>query len=775
MSDFLSAVLHPARARTSGRAGWVSVVGLVLVPLLVGGLLVWALWRPDQRLSRIEAAVVNLDQPVTVNGQTVPLGRQLAAGLVTSSGALTAGSAGTSGASGVSSSSAAAVSAPPAPAATSTAAASPAAANVSGHSSTTNFTWVVTSASDAAAGLADGRYATVVTIPAGFSAAATSVGTDPATAHQATIDIATSPRSRPVDGAVAQAVTSTAVRVLSSQLTTTYLQNVFVGFDTLHGSLQQAATGASQLASGASGVSSGATSLSGGASQLASGLGQLAGGASSASSGATALSSGVTRLAAGASTLATGLDQLAAGASSAARQAQAGVPGAQQLASGLDGLAAGVNGTGGLAQGTSQLAAGSAGLRQGLAGFGQTVTELAQHCAAAVPGACAELEAYVDAKATPTTPSATTPPNLAYLDGVAAQVAVGAASLDQAMNQGVGTTPAIASGVTALAAGGRQLADGVAASATGLQQLAGAVQQSAAGAQQLASGAQQSASGASSLASGVASLATGARQSSDGAASLASGASSLASGAGSLGGGASSLASGLGTAAGKVPGYSTSQADNLAQVVANPVVTGGAATTDLFGGGSVPFFLVVALWLGGLATFVVLGATAPRVVGSTRSSLRLALTSFAPGALVGAVQGLALTAVMAGALSLSPGGWVAFAVVSALAGVAFAAVNQGLVAAFGGAGRFVSVVVGVVGLATAVVSTVPRLLDAVAGVLPITPARDALQGVVTGGGTGGPVALLVVWAVVGIALTTAAIGRRRVVPAGRLARWVRAA
>ena len=82
MSDFLSAVLHPTRARTTGRAGWVTLVGLVLVPLLVGGLLVWALWEPDQRLSRIEAAVVNLDQPVTVNGQTVPLGRQLAAGLV---------------------------------------------------------------------------------------------------------------------------------------------------------------------------------------------------------------------------------------------------------------------------------------------------------------------------------------------------------------------------------------------------------------------------------------------------------------------------------------------------------------------------------------------------------------------------------------------------------------------------------------------------------------------------------------------------------------------
>ncbi len=39
-----------------------------------------------------------------------------------------------------------------------------------------------------------------------------------------------------------------------------------------------------------------------------------------------------------------------------------------------------------------------------------------------------------------------------------------------------------------------------------------------------------------------------------------------------------------------------------------------------------------------------------------------------PGALVGVVQGLVLTAAMAKALDLTPGGWVAFAALAALAG-----------------------------------------------------------------------------------------------------------
>lgn len=727
MGEFLHAVLHPERARPA-RPGWLSAVGLVLVPLLIGGLLVWSLWQPDERLDRIQAAVVNQDEPVEVQDQTVPLGRQLAAALVTAGGAEA-----TAGASG------------------------------------SNFTWVVTSADDAAAGLGDGRYATVVTIPADFSAAATSSGTDPANARRATIDIATSERSRPVDAAVSQVVTSTAVRVLSSQLTTTYLENLFVGFDTLRGHLGDAADGAAQLASGATQVGDGATALASGAGELASGADQLASGASSLASGAASLSSGVGRLASGTSSLASGLDQLAAGTSAAAAEARAGAPGAQELAAGLDQLAAGVTvGTGGqpaLAGVAAGTADGAQALAANLPAALGTLQTLAVACASDA-SQCPALQAALGQLADPASP--------ASLVGAANRVAQGASGIDAALNGGAPGRPAIADSLTALAAGGHRLADGVSSSAAGLDQLAGAIGQSAAAAHQLADGAEASAAGASQLSSGVSSLASGARQSADGVGELATGAAGLATGAAELGGGAGDLADGLGTAADQVPAYSSDEADRLAEVVAEPVAATGAGG-GLFGEAGIPFVLVVALWLGGLATFLVLGATAPRAVGSTRSPLRLALTASVPGAAVGLVQGLALTAAMARALDLTAGGWAAFAAVAALAGVAFAAVNQGLVAAFRGIGRFVAVVVAVVGLATAVVSTTPRLLDAVDGALPLAAARDAMLGVVTGSGVGGAVVLLVLWTAVGLGLTTAAIARRRVVPAGQLARWARAA
>ncbi len=64
------------------------------------------------------AAIVNLDEPVTIDGQMTPLGRQLAAGLVEGSDDLDS-----------------------------------------------NLTWVISNKDDAADGLADGSYQAVITIP----------------------------------------------------------------------------------------------------------------------------------------------------------------------------------------------------------------------------------------------------------------------------------------------------------------------------------------------------------------------------------------------------------------------------------------------------------------------------------------------------------------------------------------------------------------------------------------------------------------------------------
>jgi putative membrane protein len=606
------------RMRSEKRVTWLTIAGILLVPLVIGGLLVWALWNPTERLGDVKAAIVNLDQPVTVSGQTVPLGRQLSAGLI--------------------------------------------------DGKSDNFSWVLTDAKNAASGLADGSYVSVVTIPADFSKAATSASGSAADASQATIDVQTSAESKLVDPAISQAVTSTATSVLNKQLTSTYLENVYVGFNTLHDQIAKAASGATQL-------SGGVAQLATGTRQLSTAAGQLADGASSLSSGISQLSHGVSGLAGGLTTL------------------------QQQVQDPATGLPAS----------TSQLA--------GAAGTASTTLGTATTGINAIMKDCAAV---------------TTP------DAAAICAKLGAQLTD--LNTANAYAKGVASGTAKLAAGMPALTDGIA--------------QSASGAAALASGASQSADGASQLSAGTA--------------QLRDGLSGLTGGADTTNAGAGSLASGLKQASAQLPSYSKADGANLASVAAEPVTQKSAGTSG-FGQSSIPLFGAVALWLGALATFLVLQAVSKRAILTTRASGRITLDGFVPAAVLGALQGVLVAGIMQFALSLDIGHWFGFAGIAALAGIAFAAVNQGLVALFGGVGRFVSMLVVVITLASGIISTVPGFFMSAMQWLPTSAAITAFRGVVesTDGvwrGLGG----LLLWAAFGFALALIAVARRRIVRVAQL-------
>jgi len=620
------------RIRTEKRVTWLTVVGILLVPLVIGGLLVWALWNPTERLSDVKAAVVNLDQPVEVNGQTVPLGRQLSAGLL--------------------------------------------------DRRDDNFDWVLTDAKGAASGLSDGSYVAVVTIPKSFSAAATSQAGKPADVTQATIDVQTSAASKLVDPAISQAVTTTATSVLNKQLTSTYLENVYVGFNTLHDQIAKASSGASQLSSGAAQLASGTHQVADAGAQLATGASGLSSGVSQLSSGVSGLSSGLTQLSGGATSLSGGLSQLESS--------------------------------------TAQLPAQTSQLSTLIGGVGGELADLSSECATA--GGSTDFCTRLARQA-------------ATVNGVTGQ-------------------PGIAAGAAQLAAGMPQLTAGISQSASGAQQLASGLSQSATGAQKLAGGAAQTASGASGL--------------SDGVAQLSAGLPSLASGADQTASGASGLAAGLQQAVKQLPSYSESERKNLASVAAEPVKQ-DAATQSGFGQTSIPLFAAVALWLGALATFLVLQAVSRRSMLTTRASGRIAWDGFVPAAVVGALQGVLVAGIMQFALSLDAGHWFGFAGVAALAGVAFAAVNHGLVALLGGIGRFISMLVVVITLASGIVSTVPAFFNSAMQLLPTSTAITAFRGVVESSddvwrGIGG----LLLWTTFGFVLALIAVARKRIVRIAQL-------
>jgi putative membrane protein len=178
------------RARSRKPITWLTILGILLLPAAVGGILVAALQNPTERLDSMTAAIVNLDEPVTIDDQVTPLGRQLASGLVEGSDELDS-----------------------------------------------NLTWVISNEDDAKEGLADGTYQAVITIPETFSAAATSAGQTIADGEgdpeQATIQVTTPDDGLVADDLITGQIANVAASTLGTMLSEATLENVLVGFTTI--------------------------------------------------------------------------------------------------------------------------------------------------------------------------------------------------------------------------------------------------------------------------------------------------------------------------------------------------------------------------------------------------------------------------------------------------------------------------------------------------------------------------------------------------------------
>ncbi|WP_404435926.1 YhgE/Pip family protein [Microbacterium aerolatum] len=633
------------RARSRKPITLLTILGVLLLPAIIGGILVAALQNPTERLDSMTAAIVNLDEPVTIDDQYTPLGRQLASGLVEGSDDMDS-----------------------------------------------NLTWVISNEEDAADGLADGSYQAVVTIPAEFSAAATSAGQTIAngsgTPEQATIQVTTPDDGLVADDLITSQIASVAASSMGTMLSEATMENVLVGFTTIGDQIGEAASGASELADGARSAADGAAELPDGAAQLADGAAQLGSGASELASGLGTIASGTRDAASGATELGNGLI--------------AGAAGLEAPNSDLNQLAGAAKATAGYTQAAADQTAALA----------KTLGALQATCATS--GAEAAYCASVDAAFTEAQAAAT---SAGTADVYADNVATGVSALPSAL----------ASQLRTAGTGATSLADGL---------------------NQLAAGTDQSATGASALGDGATQL-------SDGATALADGAGELATGLDTLATGTGDLAGGLQTASEQLPSFSDDESTSLASVISDPVTSNAEANT-IFGPTAIPLLAAVALWFGGLASFLVMRAHTARTLTSRRSSATLTLRAFWPAAAIGAGQGVLVALIVQIVASYDAAAWWAFAGTAVLAGVAFAAVNQALVAVFGGIGRWISALVGVVAVATGLISTVPGWLASIGAALPTAPAFTGLIAA-----NGAAVAGLVVWAVLSLIVTTVVVAMRR--------------
>lgn len=644
---------------------------VLLLPALCGALALWSLADRTDRLDVIPAAVVNLDQMVTEGDQPVAAGRLLAAELTQPTSA-----------------------------------------------ENESLDWTLTDADDAAAGLADGSYHAVVTIPEDFSAtiagAARALAGEGA-AEPARIRVTSNDSASALVGILSDQIAQAAAASLGRTLTTTYVEQALGGFTELGLALGEAADGADRLADGAQELADGVAALDEGAADLATGLDGLAGGAGDLSAGVASLDDGADDLAGGARDLAGGARSLASGAGDLAEGAGTVASGAEAFAAGIaaartdaEGLPAQARTLAGVAD---QVATGVGGLAQGLTGIAAT-------CAA--QGGSAQLCASLEAAA------GTAGELAAGAAGVAGGVDGVASGADRMLTELGGQAQRLAGGARGVADGASDLADGAAGLATG--------------AGRLASGAGTLAGGTGRLADGAAQLADGASTAADGARQLADGTSALAAGAPQLADGAAELAAGLAEGAAQVPASADAQAD-LAELVAQPVVAEQARINESPGGATdvAPLVVALGLWIGAFGTFLVREALPRRALAAPVGAGRVAWLGFRGAAGWAVVQAVVLAALLP-LFDVSLASPVAAVLLTGLAALTFVAVVQLLVALWGRTGWVLTVLLLVLQTASlgglVPIDTAPAFFRALHGVLPVPVAVDGLAHLTLGGEVG---------------------------------------
>lgn len=583
--------------------------------------------------------------------------------------------------------------------------------------------WRLSNASRAADLLRTGQVYAVVTIPKDFSKSVSTIsGTDP---ERASITITTDDAHGYVVGQLNQTLATTFTRSVGAVLTTNVVKGLYGGYRTLRTSLLTASQGADDLADGTQSLAGGLTKLAVGQDSIASGANGIASGANQTADGADRLASGLGRAADGAGDAASGASQLSSGVASYIR--------------GVDSLASGLRR---LASSSSRLQQLPDGVQRYTAGVTRSKKALAQVLAA-------------DPTISPRTRAA-----LERIEGGLGELSSNGAALVSGAKGAATVQAAIgssANGAARLSGASSSLRSGASSLAPGLRDLASGIRSSAAGASSLGSGARQLGSGASSLASGATTLADGIRASSTGATKLADG--------------QRSLGSGLATAAGKLPNPTTSQATRIAGVVADPVAAKTVRNhrTDSIGQVAAALLVPIGLWIGALASVLLLGAVRRHLLTTAISTGRLVTGAFARGALLAVGQAVLLVALLQATLRPPLAALPLVLLVSVLAAVAFLALHQLLVAAFGRVGLVISLVllalqsIAAGGLYPIELLSLPY--QAVSPYLPITAAVSALQVVLTGAdpaaAVGGAVAVLAVYGLAAFLLTAAVVARRR--------------
>lgn len=302
------------------------------------------------------------------------------------------------------------------------------------------------------------------------------------------------------------------------------------------------------------------------------------------------------------------------------------------------------------------------------------------------------------------------------LDAASTSVAKGASSLAEGAARVDSGASSLASGAATLADGNAQIASGASSLASGASSLAEGTENLKSGTDSLKSGTatlkdgtstlaekeQSAVEGQQKVADGASNLKDGASQLTEGTEKLASGTDQLNSGASELKDGTSSLQSGLASGVKQVPSLAPTDQAKVADTMSNPVTLShdSLASGRNYGEGMGPFFMCLALWIGGLMLVQTLRVMNNRALASHAPSIRVMLGSWMPFGLVGIAQATLMFVVIKFGLGFEMAHpWLAWLFLCFVA-LIFTGFIHGLTVFLGAPGKLVALVVLILQLVT---------------------------------------------------------------------------
>lgn len=688
--------------RFKGPLPIVGLIFLLLVPSLVGALYLWSNWDPYGKLDQVPVAVVNQDSSVQVEGQKIDAGDRLVAEL----------------------------------------------------QGNPIFDWQFVDQDQAEAGLADGSYYMIVSIPPDFSANLISgAGESP---DRAVIDIFLNDANGYLMELLAASAQNEVEAAIDRAAVGAYFESVFANLDVIKTEVNAAASSATQLGTTSNAALTGMTEISTAISTAKQGSIDQVANLATAKGSSTSLVTGVAAAKAESTALTSGLSTLESTASEVSSGASDVAAGISEAASSLGPAISAVDASiPPLGQSTANVLAATDDTVANFAALNDQVSTLLRDPAiAAAIAANSSLQEQVKG------------------------VQLTSADVTTASNQASQSAEAVNSSFNTL--------DSAAANLSGadLTPLATTAAQVSTGADTVSTGISTASSGASSLDSTLADLSIqatdldtqlgtlqlGAQQLDDGLTTAETGSVTLLDEITQIDAGANQLAADLTAGADRIPTLGADEQDNTEQVLSAPADVRISVDNPAveYGRGLAPLFFGIAIWVFAIAVFLVMRPISGRALAGRASPWRISIAGWLPVVGIAVLGSLLLLGIVWGTLGLDPvniGGTIGVVI---LAAACFTAIAQLLRTWLGAAGSAITLVLLMVQLTASgglyPVETTPAPFRAVHDFLPMTYLVDALRVTFTGGTNNNlwrDIAVLSGFLIVAVGLCVLVVHRRR--------------